>query len=144
MLEFWLENQQSNFHYLVKNTEVIQPLQIEREQTLKYLKLINSFNKFYSNLCNYDLIDYQRLIYIENIYQDDEEIIQLIKEIKARISDSYIYKHKYIKRITNPIPRERFDSYYDEYLVDSLEINTERIYNKKKEKNNTQNEGLQE
>lgn len=122
MLETWLETNESNFHALVNNTNINFPLYLERQEILKYLKLINSFNKFYSNMCNFDLIDYQRLIYIEENYSDDEEIINLIKTIKQRISESYIYKHKYLKRLTNKIPKEHFDNIYDGWLAKYIEL----------------------
>lgn len=141
MIELWLESPQSNFHNLVDNTEVFYPLDLQKEEIIKYLKLINNFNKFYSNLCNYDLIDYERLIYIENTFKDDDDIIKIIEEIKQRISESYVYKHRYIKRITNSIPKEYFNQYHDEYLVNLLEIDPVKQFNRKEKIGKNNKEG---
>ena len=128
MLERYLESPFSNFHCLVDNTN--SPLILERQQAFKYLTLINNLNPYYSSNCNYDLIDYQKIIYIEETFKDDEEIILLINKIKKTISNSYLYKHKYIKRLTNDIPREFFDDFYDKYLVKMFELNPQTMIKK--------------
>lgn len=121
MLERYLEAPFSNFHRLVDSTNNQQIL--KRQQALQYLNLINNLGSYYSSNCNYDLINYQKIIYIEETFKDDEEIMSLINSIKKTISSSYAYKCKYIKRLINDIPRESFDNYYDEYLVKMLELN---------------------
>lgn len=121
MIEKYLEAPFSNFHCLVNNTDNL--LILEREQAFRYLTLINNLGPYYSNNCNYDLIDYQKIIYIEEVFNNDEEIIFLINKIKKAISEAYSYKQKYIKRLTNNIPRESFDNFYDKYLVKMFELN---------------------
>lgn len=122
MVENHLENPFSPFHNLVENTKT-DILILNEEQALKYLKLINNITPYYSNMSNYDLIDYQKMIYLEETFSENIEIMSLIKEIKEKVSQAYVYKHKYLKRITNYIPREEFNYYYDEYLAKSLNLN---------------------
>lgn len=124
MLEKFLEsNPNITFHTLVENTKT-NDIILNEQQALKYLKLINNLMPYYSNMSNYDMIDYQKLIYLEETFLDNEEIISLIKQIKTQISTSYIYKQKYFKRITNNIPPgQYFNAFYDEFLVKSLKLN---------------------
>lgn len=141
MIEPWLCSPTSSFHNLVENTKVDYPLVTDKETALKYLQLINDFGEFYTGLCNYDLIDYPRLIYIEEHFKTDEEVMTLVNNIKRKTSDFYSYKQKYLKRITNPIPREYFDAFYDEYLAKRLELNSKKYYEQRESVENNFEEG---
>lgn len=123
MLESWLQAPQSNFHNLVNSTKVTYPFCTTKEEALKYLNIIASWGDYYLTGSNYKIIDYERLIYLEDQFKTDEEVMLLITQIKKCISDEYQYKQKYLKRITNPIPREHFDRFYDHYLALHLDIN---------------------
>ena len=126
MFEKHLENPYSLFHTLVENTK-IDTIVLNEKQALHYLKLINNLIPYYSNMSNYDLIDYQKIIYIEETFFNNTQIMSLIKDIKTKISQFYVYKNKYFKRLTNDIPNDYFNYYYDEYLVKSLNLNPKNI-----------------
>jgi hypothetical protein len=117
MNEVWLQAPNSNFHNLVSNTRIDYPLCLDRKDAINFLKLIGHPDFYYGSFHNYDIIDYKKLIYIEMSFQDDLEIQELLKEIKQFITEAFIYKHQYIKRITNPIPRERFEAVYDDFMT---------------------------
>ena len=126
MLEKHLENPFALFHKLVEHTKT-DTIILTEQQALHYLKLINNLFPYYSNMSNYDLIDYQKIIYLEETFANNKEIIFLIKQIKTKISEFYIYKNKYFKRLTNNIPDEHFKYFYDEYLVNTLDLNPQKV-----------------
>ena len=49
MKENWLESPNAIFHHLVFNTPIEYPLCADREQALRYLKIINSPNFYYNS-----------------------------------------------------------------------------------------------
>lgn len=122
MFESWLQAPESGFHNLVASTKITYPLFTTKEQALNYLKIIDSWGEYYLSSSNFKLIDYERFIYLECEFTNDEEIMSLVNRIKQRISRGYKYKQQYLKRITNPIPREHFDLFHDEYLAKRLKV----------------------
>lgn len=122
MFESWLQAPESSFHNLVTSTKVTYPLFTTKEQALNYLKIIDSWGEYYLSSSNFKLIDYERFIYLECEFTEDEEIMTLVNKIKERIARGYKYKQQYLKRITNPIPREYFDLFHDDYLAKHLKV----------------------
>ena len=49
-------------------------------------------------------------------------IQKLLLEVKGQIARSYNYKNQYLKRITDFIPKERFDLIYDNYMVKAFDF----------------------
>ena len=122
MKENWLESPNAVFHHLVFNTPIEYPLCADREQALRYLKIINSPNFYYNSFSNYNIIDFENIIYLDEVFKNDEEIQKLLLEIKGQIARSYNYKNQYLKRITDFIPKERFDLIYDNYMVKAFDF----------------------
>lgn len=122
MKENWLESPNAVFHHLVFNTPIEYPLCADREQALRYLKIINSPNFYYNSFSNYNIIDFEKIIYLDEVFKNDEEIQKLLLEVKGQIARSYNYKNQYLKRITDFIPKERFDLIYDNYMVKAFDF----------------------
>lgn len=91
------------FYNLINNTKLINELPVTEEAALKYLNYITHPNFGYRNDNNYDAYDYQKIIYIEMNFQNNEEIQQKIKDLKKYIAQNYIYRKKYLKRIKNDV-----------------------------------------
>ena len=72
----------------------------EKEAEL-YLSLILHPKFFYTNEFSYDLIDYEKILYIEDKFQNSESIQNKITMIKKNIVKSYIYRQKYLYRISD-------------------------------------------
>ena len=88
----------NNFYYLINAIDTNEIL--SEEQALKYLQKINSRDFLYNNVCNYDILDYEKSIFIEMTYSaTNPDIQKLITEIKNNISFGYIYKEKLKARI---------------------------------------------
>lgn len=124
MFESWLQAPNSSFHNLINSTKVDYPLFNDKEKAINYLKIIDSWGDYYLSASNFKLIDYERLIYLECQFKTDEEVMNLLNQIKERIGYGYEYKQKYLKRITNPIPREHFEKFHDEYLAKHLKVDS--------------------
>ena len=122
MKENWLESPNAVFHHLVFNTPIEYPLCADREQALRYLKIINYPNFYYNSFSNYNIIDFEKIIYLDEVFKNDEEIQKLLLEVKGQIARSYNYKNQYLKRITDFIPKERFDLIYDNYMVKAFDF----------------------
>lgn len=88
-----------NFRYLLKNTLYSYPIEEDEEKALDFLKLINNKYFLYNNICNYDILDYEKIIYIEIKFKDSIEIQQLIQDIKNNIAEGYLLKNQYKNRI---------------------------------------------
>ena len=70
------------------------------DQINNYLdQIIN--NRILMNDSNYDLIDYEYLIYIYINYIDNQEILNKINTIFSKISNNYEYKEKLIAQWQN-------------------------------------------
>ena len=78
-----------------------------RLQKLTNLDQINNYldqiinNRILMNDSNYDLIDYEYLIYIYVNYFEHEEILEKINIIFSKISNNYEYKEKLIAQWQN-------------------------------------------
>jgi len=46
----------------------------------------------HDNALNYDIINYERLFYIEEFFNDNEEIRNMLNELKHRICNNYILR----------------------------------------------------
>lgn len=105
-----------NFYYLINilNTSDI----LSEEQAFNYLQKINSINFLYNNMNSYDILDYEKIIFIEITYKNNQNIQELVQQIKQNISSGYIYKEKLKERI------------YDVYDTSNLytEYHSERYF----------------
>ena len=92
---------QINNMYLNLNTLYTRlPKLTNLDQINNYLdQIIN--NRILMNDSNYDLIDYEYLIYIYINYIDNQEILEKINIIFSKISNNYEYKEKLIAQWQN-------------------------------------------
>lgn len=92
---------QINNMYLNLNTLYTRlPKLTNLDQINNYLdQIIN--NKILMNDSNYDLIDYEYLIYIYINYIDNQEILEKINTIFSKIANNYEYKIKLISQWQN-------------------------------------------
>lgn len=88
-----------NFYFILNNTPINYPVCLSVSEALNYLTFINSNDFQYNNISNYDIIDYEKLIYIETNFNDNIEIQELLKEIKSNIAFAYKLKNQYKNRI---------------------------------------------
>lgn len=93
-----------NFYFLLTNTPISYPLCLNLEQAKDYLKLILHDRFQYNNINCYDIIDYEKLFYIEITYGDNPEIAETLIEIKKSIAMGYKIKNQYKNRILD-IPK---------------------------------------
>lgn len=92
---------QINNMYLNLNTLYTRlPKLTNLDQINNYLdQIIN--NRILMNDSNYDLIDYEYLIYIYINYIDNQEILNKINIIFSKIANNYEYKTKLISQWQN-------------------------------------------
>ena len=88
-----------NFVYLLDNTPPDYPICLDEKEALKYLEVIDSEEFGYNNINAYDIIDYEKLIYIETMFPKHEKIQALLNEIKASIAYGYKLKNQYKNRV---------------------------------------------
>ena len=89
--------------FLIQNTPPEYPLCIDKKEAILYLDLLLDPQFIYTNFLNYDAIDYEKLLYIEFTFSEDEEIIEKIQQIKTDIVGNYILKNNYISRLKHNI-----------------------------------------
>ena len=91
-------NNYNIFNPFIHQTTEYNNFSISIEESIKFLnKLLNSKN--YSNRTSYDFIDYEKLLFIENQYENNEEIMFLIKKIKNIISKNYLFKQQLLNKL---------------------------------------------
>lgn len=88
-------------HSMIDDIENSYPIPKNIEEAIEYLYFLD--RTFYDNLYSIDLIDYEKLIYIEIQFGENKKVLQLISNIKNNISNNFIIKHKYISRITDDL-----------------------------------------
>lgn len=86
-------------HRLIDDIEPEYPIPTNEEEALEYLYFLD--RTYNDNAYTTDLIDYEKLIYIELKFSNNLKIQQLIKLIKQNISNNFLFKHKYIQRLTD-------------------------------------------
>lgn len=90
---------------LIENTPIEYPLCKNEDEASLYIKLLLDPEFIYTNGLNYDLIDYEKLIYIEDTFaQNNSELAAQITKLKSMISYNYIFKNKYLTRLKHNIP----------------------------------------
>lgn len=104
-----------NFYYLLTNTPLTYPICLTEEEAISYLEMIGHPEFLYNNINNYDIIDYEKLIYIEIVYGHNDFIQELLFNIKKSISQGYQIKNQYKNRIIDmpkiiPDKREFFQT----------------------------------
>lgn len=71
---------------------------INENNCIQYLNNILNYSDILNDSLN-PLIDYEKLIFLEIKFNNHPEIQNLLKQIKFRINNNYIYKQKYLIRI---------------------------------------------
>lgn len=82
---------------------------ITQEEAKNYLQYLLRDDFLYNNICNYDIIDYEKIIFIEQIFKENQDIQLLINNLKENIATGYQFKKKYKQRI--------FDNYNTNELL---------------------------
>lgn len=103
------------------------PLISSEEEALKYLYLID--RSIANSSTVYNVIDYELLIYLELYFQNNEEIQQLIVNIKENVYHSFILKHKYVLRLTDDLCKNNFPAFVESstnYYYEELGIKGEK------------------
>ena len=90
--------------FLIQNTPPEYPLCIDKEDAILYLNLLLDPEFIYSNFLNFDIIDYEKILYIELTFSKETEIIEKIQQVKEAIVGNYILKNNYIARLKHNIP----------------------------------------
>jgi hypothetical protein len=53
----------------------------------------------YKNDFNYDIINYEQLIYIEQYFSENEKITEQLSRLKNIIAENFVAKNKYFQRL---------------------------------------------
>lgn len=127
------ENHQSqSFINMINNTP--SNFLLNEEESLEYLLFLN--RTYWNNLATVDIIDYEKLIYIELNFPNNYEIQNLISIIKENIYKNYKYKNKLLSRILDNNIFNNNKLYFNQvkhtYFMDNIKsVNT--IHREEKE-----------
>lgn len=102
----------NNYYYLLINTPLTYPICLNEKEALAYLKYINRDDYQYNNIANYDVLDYEKIIYIEVSFPNNEEIQKLLTKIKDNIATGYALRNQYKNRLFD------FSNYKEERLYE--------------------------
>ena len=106
-----------NFAQISRLTDdIIEDYPVPKTETeaLNYLYFLD--RTLFDNSYSLDLIDYEKLIYIEVHFSTNLTIRQLLITIKQNISDNFIIKPKYIQRITDDLCSNEIKTTYKQGL----------------------------
>lgn len=106
-----------NFYFILDSTPCSFPVPLDEQQATNYLTIILDKDFLYNNIDCYDILDYEKIIYIENKFNNNNKIQDLISKIKENIAYAYELKNKYRNRILD-IPNSQ------------IELNTEQNHQK--------------
>ena len=114
---------------LINNTDLSDEIIMTEEQALKYLNYITHKYFKYKSDNNYDILNYKKILYLEETFNTNQEIQQKIQEIKKQVVKDYIFKKQYQKRIKSnvffdPLTKDDIKSlkYYTYHLPDINKI----------------------
>jgi hypothetical protein len=82
-----------NFYFLLINTPLSYPICLNEKEAINYLELILDKNFLYNNISNYDIIDYEKILYIEQEYKNNALIQNMVNELKQLIASGYKIKN---------------------------------------------------
>ena len=74
-------------------------INLSLQEALSYLQKIYNNLQLLDN--QYEIINYEKLIYIDYYYNENEDIQFYLKKIKKKIAKTWINKQKLINRLTN-------------------------------------------
>lgn len=97
-------------HRLIDDIPNLDDFIENKKSIIEYLKFLNRTGCH--NESPFDIIDYEKLIYLELKYPNDNEILQLLNLIKIKIANGYEEKNKLIQRYT--------DDLVDNYISQNL------------------------
>lgn len=90
------------------------PVPKTEKEALNYLYFVD--RTLFDNSYSLDLINYEKLIYIEVNFSSNATIRQLLINIKQNISDNFIIKHKYLQRLTDNLCADEIQTTYKQGL----------------------------
>lgn len=99
---------------LTDNIPNAYPIPKDENEALNYLYFLD--RTFFDNSYSLDLINYEKLIYIEYTYPFHHTIQSLIKNIKQNIANNFNLKYKYIQRITDNMCSDLIEQNYVQNL----------------------------
>ena len=83
------------------------PIPISEIEALNYLTVLTDPEFKYNNINCYDIIDYEKLFFIEVTYNNNQKIQELLKQVKSSIAFGYALKNKYRNRILDIPPTNK-------------------------------------
>lgn len=86
---------------ILKDTPINYPLCQNEEDALKYLELLCEENFIYRINSNFNIVDYEKLIYIEEKFKDSIKIQNILSVIKKDIMNFYIEKYSFLERLND-------------------------------------------
>ena len=89
---------ENNFFYLLQYSNASTVDDLNEQNIINELSYL--LNNTTLNNDNYDIINYEWLIFIELSFKNNEQISALINEIKNNIKENYILKEKLLTRLT--------------------------------------------
>lgn len=101
---------------LTDNIPNADPIPVDESEAINYLYFLD--RTFFDNGYSLDLINYEKLIYIEFTYPFNQKIQQLIKNIKQNIANNFSLKYKYIQRLTDNMCSDIITKEYKQSLQD--------------------------
>ena len=89
---------ENNFFYLLQYSNASTVDDLNEQNIINELSYL--LNNTTLNNDNYDIINYEWLIFIELSFKNNEQILALINKIKNNIKENYILKEKLLTRLT--------------------------------------------
>lgn len=89
---------ENNFFYLLQYSNASTVDDLNEQNIINELSYL--LNNTALNNDNYDIINYEWLIFIELSFKNNEQILALINKIKNNIKENYILKEKLLTRLT--------------------------------------------
>ena len=99
---------------LTDNIELKYPIPRNEKEALDYLYFID--RTLYDNAYSLDIINYEKLIYIEQTFFMNKTVQQLFVNIKENIANNFLIKHKYIQRLTDDLCDKELDTTYKQEI----------------------------
>lgn len=99
---------------LTNDIDANYPVPCSEQEALNYLYFLD--RTLFDNGYSLDLIDYEKLIYIEVNFSTNKTIRQLLINVKQNISDNFVIKHKYIQRLTDDLCTNAIETTYKQGL----------------------------
>lgn len=89
-----------NHEIFLENTYLYNNFNISKNYAMAYLKKLLDEHDLWLNDQAIESLDYEKILYIEQYFTDEEDIQLLIKQLKNIIIDNWIKKQKLLIRLS--------------------------------------------